>query len=41
MLYNVCIPVDYAYSTIIGIRPLKYKEDNPVRLTVRQCGDLS
>jgi len=23
MLYNVCIPVDYAYSTIIGIRPLK------------------
>ena len=23
LLYNVCIPVDYAYSTLIGIRPLK------------------
>ena len=23
LLYNVCIPVDYAYSTTIDIRPLK------------------
>ena len=23
LLYNVSIPVDYAYSTLIGIRPLK------------------
>ena len=41
LLYNVCIPVDYAYSTTIDIRRLKLKEDKPVRLTVRQCGDLS
>ena len=41
LLYNVCIPVGYAYSTIIGMRSLKLKEDKTVRLTVRQCGDLS
>ena len=23
LVYNVCIPVDYAYSTIIGINLLK------------------
>ncbi len=38
--YHTVIQVDTVYSTKIGSLPSK-KEENPVWLTVRQCGDLS
>ncbi len=41
LCYHMRIQVECAYSTTIGVFPLKLKEDKPVRLTVRQCGDLS
>ena len=39
--YDIRIQVDCAYSTFLGVFPLKLKEDKTVWLTVRQCGDLS
>ena len=39
--YDVCIQVDYAYSTTIGMVHQKRRIKTTVRRTVRQCGDLS
>ena len=41
LLYNVYIRAECVYSTSYRRASAKLKEDKTVRLTVRQCGDLS